>query len=191
MTDTEGSAAKRRVDVAFLQCFNATMFAEPVMLTDAEEQHLHTLFARLEDFGLILRPNVVARPKCHDFDTLLAHLRASIGAHIVDAALAAGRDAPLSGEPAPAAVMPVWAFAPEGDDSGDQDVLLSSGRLWGTDLLIEALRVESEQQPAPVPAVRSRFDRWIEAEGGGRDRAVVRPPGRDGCYVLFAAAAPV
>jgi hypothetical protein len=46
--------------------------------------------------------------------------------------------------------MPVWAFEPEGDDSGDQDVLLNSGRLWGTDVLIEALRVESEQQPSPV-----------------------------------------
>jgi hypothetical protein len=41
MTDTEGTAAKRRVDVAFLQCFDATMFVEPVMMmTDAEEQRL-------------------------------------------------------------------------------------------------------------------------------------------------------
>ena len=78
--------------------------------------------------------------------------------------------------------MPVWAFEPEGDDSGDQDVLLNSGRLWGTDVLIEALRVESEQQPSPVTTVRSRFDRWIKAEGGARERAVVRLPGRDGCY---------
>jgi hypothetical protein len=33
-------------------------------------------------------------------------------------------------------------------------VLLSSGRLWGTDVLIEALRVEIEEHPAPVPTVR-------------------------------------
>ena len=40
MTDPEGAAAKRRVDIAFLQCFDATVFAEPVLLTDAEEQRL-------------------------------------------------------------------------------------------------------------------------------------------------------
>ena len=41
MTDTEGTAAKHRVDVAFLRCFDATVFAEPVMMTDAEEERLH------------------------------------------------------------------------------------------------------------------------------------------------------
>ena len=39
MTDTDGTAAKRRIDVAFLQCFDATVFAEPVIMTAAEEQH--------------------------------------------------------------------------------------------------------------------------------------------------------
>jgi hypothetical protein len=34
--------AKRRVDVAFLQCFDATVFVEPVMMTDAEERRLPT-----------------------------------------------------------------------------------------------------------------------------------------------------
>jgi hypothetical protein len=190
MTDPEGTAAKRRVDVAFLQCCDATVFAEPVLLTDTEEQRLRALLASLQDFGLILRPNAAARRQHYDFDALLGHLRASVGAPVVEAALAADPDAPLSREPAPVAVMPVWAFEPEGDDPEDQDVLLSSGRLWGTDVLIEALRVESEESPAPVPTVRSRFERWLEAGGGGRDRAVVRLPGRDGCYVLFAAAAP-
>ena len=139
---------------------------------------------------MILQPNAAARRQHYDFDALLGHLRASIGAPIVDAALAAGPDAPLSNEPAPVAVMPVWSFEPEGDDPADQDVLLGSGRLWGTDVLIEALRVESEERPAPVPAARCRFERWLKAAGGGRDRTVVRLPGRDGCYVLFAAAAP-
>jgi hypothetical protein len=36
MTHPEGTVAKRRVDVAFLQCFDATVFAESVMMTDAE-----------------------------------------------------------------------------------------------------------------------------------------------------------
>jgi hypothetical protein len=40
MTDTDGTTAQRRFDVAFLQCFDATMFAEPVMMSDAEEQRL-------------------------------------------------------------------------------------------------------------------------------------------------------
>jgi hypothetical protein len=60
MTDTEGTVAKRRVDVAFLQCFDATVFAEPVMLT-AEEKRLHTLLALLQHFGLILQPNFAGR----------------------------------------------------------------------------------------------------------------------------------
>ena len=157
--------------------------------TDAEEHRLRALLASLQDFGLILRPNAAARQQHYDFDALLGHLRASVGARFVDAALA-GPDAPVSGEPGPVAVMPVWSFGPEGADPADQDVVLSSGRLWGTDVLIEALRVESEERPAPVPTVRSRFERWLDAAGGARHRAVVRLPGRDGCYVLFAAAAP-
>jgi hypothetical protein len=75
MTNTEGTVAKRRVDVAFLQCFDATVFAEPVMMTDAEEECLHTLLALLQDFGLILQPHVAPRQPCLDFDTRLAHLR--------------------------------------------------------------------------------------------------------------------
>ena len=75
MTNTEGTVAKRRVAVAFLQCFDATVFAEPVMMTDTEERRLHTLLALLQDFGLILQPNVAARQQCLDFDTLLARLR--------------------------------------------------------------------------------------------------------------------
>jgi hypothetical protein len=61
MTNTEGTVAKRRVDVAFPQCFDATVFAEPVMMTDAEEQRLRPLLALLPDFGLILQPNVAGR----------------------------------------------------------------------------------------------------------------------------------
>lgn len=41
MTDTDSTAAKRRVDVAFLQCFDAAVFAEPAMMTDADEERLH------------------------------------------------------------------------------------------------------------------------------------------------------
>jgi hypothetical protein len=41
------------------------------------------------------------------------------------------------------------------------------GPALGVDLLIEALRVEREEQPVPVTAVRSRFERWIKVEGRG------------------------
>jgi hypothetical protein len=39
--------------------------------------------------------------------------------------------------------------------------------------------------------VRSRFDRWIKANGGGRDRAVVRLPGQGARYVPIAASATI
>jgi hypothetical protein len=69
------------------------------------------------------------------------------------------------------------------------DVLVSSGTLWGTDILFEALRVADDDNPEPVPAVRDRFMRWAHAAGGGRSLTTTRLPGYDGSYVLFAAAA--
>lgn len=84
--------------------------------------------------------------------------------------------------------MPVWAFKPgaEGDD-----VLVSSARLWNSDLLLEALRVEEDDEPVPVPAVRERYDRWVNAAGAGRLVRATRVPGFSGAYAIFAAAAPV
>jgi len=43
-------------------------------------------------------------------------------------------------EPPPTAVMPVWAFEPDPENS---DLLLSSATLWNCNLLAEALRVEA------------------------------------------------
>lgn len=82
--------------------------------------------------------------------------------------------------------MPVWAFEPE-EENGD--VLLSSANLWGTDLLVEALRVEDDD-PTPVPSVRDRFRRWAEVAGKSQNLKTVRMLGHDGSYILFAAAAP-
>jgi hypothetical protein len=45
--------------------------------------------------------------------------------------------------------MPVWPFEPEG---GGGDALLSSARLWGVDLLVEALRVADDDDPTPMPS---------------------------------------
>jgi len=83
--------------------------------------------------------------------------------------------------------MPVWPFEPEG---GSAEVLLSSARLWGTDLLVEALRVEEDDDPTPVPSLRDRFRRWTAAAGQEGKLKTRRLTDRAGCYVLFAAAAP-
>jgi hypothetical protein len=88
--------------------------------------------------------------------------------------------------------MPDWQLLPEGDDAADRDVLLGSGRLWGTELLIEALRVESPAEPLWAPAVRPRLDRWVKAAGGaGRLRSSCQPPGDSGWYAVAAIASPV
>jgi hypothetical protein len=81
----------------------------------------------------------------------------------------------------------VWPFEPEG---GSGDVLLTSARLWGVDLLVEALRVEDDDDPTPAPPVHARFRRWADAAGQGGRMKATRLPGCDGCYVVFAAAAP-
>ena len=62
--------------------------------------------------------------------------------------------------------------------------------MWRANLLVEALRVVGEDDPAPVTSVRDRFARWADAAGKGRELSTVRLPGHNGCYVLFAAAAP-
>ena len=83
--------------------------------------------------------------------------------------------------------MPVWPFEPEGRSG---DAMLSSARLWGVDLLVEALHVEDDDDPTPVPSVRDRFRRWAITAGHGGKLKTARLPGRDGCYVLFATGAP-
>jgi hypothetical protein len=41
-----------------------------------------------------------------------------------------------------------------------------------------------------IATVRDRFRRWADAAGHGETLKTVRLPGRDGAYVVFAAAAP-
>jgi hypothetical protein len=156
-------------------------------LTAHEERRLRGLLGALRDAGIILTASLEpALPGC-GFAEAVEDLRGSIGAHLVGTALA-WSDCPVPGpDPEPAAVMPVWAFEPE---DGSDDVLISSARLWGTDLFVEALRVEDDDHPEPVPSVRERFTRWIAAAGQGETPMTVRLPGRDGAYVIFAAAAP-
>ncbi len=113
-----------------------------------EERRLRSLLAALHDYGQVLRASFEPALPDYGFAEAVDYLRDSVGAHIVEAALAAGGRSLPGGEPAPAAVMPVWAFEPEG---GSKDAPLSSARLWNTDLLVEALRVEDDDHPEPVP----------------------------------------
>jgi hypothetical protein len=149
----------------------------------AEELRLRTALLALRNIGCILSPSVEPAAPGYGYGDIIAHLRSALGDQIVDLALAT--DSP--GErPAPAVLMPVWAFEPEGDS---EDVLLSSGTLWGADMLFEALRVIDDDNPDPVPAVLERFLRWSRAAGEGRTLTTTRLPGRDASYVLFASAA--
>ena len=177
----------RPTAVAFVNCFDATTFGRTVHLAPDEERRLRNVLAAVHDYGFILAASFEPAEPGYGFGDVIDHLRATIGAPIADAALAAAEREVPPAEPAPAAVMPVWAFEPE---DGNGDALLSSANLWGTDLLVEALRVEDDDDPTPVPSVRERFRRWADAAGKGARLKTVRMLGHDGCYVLFAAAAP-
>jgi hypothetical protein len=184
------TAAARLNRITFLNCSDAKLFSAEVELSEDDRARLASALAWLQDAGVLLLP-AACRPEGRmTAGDLIDHLRALVGDHIVDAALLADPGRPACRDPAPAAVMPVWRFEVAGDDPDDRDVLLASGRLWGADLLMEALRVEDPDHPEPVREVRSRYDRWIRAAGGRRLRAVIHPPGEKGCYFLAAVAAP-
>jgi hypothetical protein len=187
MTNTSDAATGRPTTVAFVNCFDATTFGRTVHLTADEERRLRNVLAALRDYGFILAASFEPALPGYGFGDVIDHLRASVGAPFADAALAASERSVPSIEPPPAAVMPVWAFEPEG---GSEDALLSSAKLWGTDLLVEALRVEDDDVPVPLASVRLRFERCAGAAGSTRALKTVRLPRRDGSYVLFAAAAP-
>jgi hypothetical protein len=186
MNITSDISNVRPTTVAFVQCFDATTFGRTIYMTAHEERRLRGLLTALCDAGLILRASFAPALPDYGYPEAVEQLGGSIGAHVVDALVGGDRVEP-DREPAPAAVMPVWAFEPEGPTD---DVLLSSARLWGSDLFVEALRVQDDDAPVPVPSVRDRFRRWVDAAGSDRSPSTTRLPGRDGSYVIFAAAAP-
>lgn len=156
-------------------------------LTAEEERRLRNVLATVQDYGFIVRASLEPAMPGYGFNEVIDHLRTAIGAPYDDAALAAAERECPSVEPPPVAVMPVWAFQPDPDNA---DVLLSSAMLWNCNLLIEAIRVEDDDDPTPVASARERFERWAcGADAVGRF-ANVRLPGREGSYGLFAAAAP-
>ena len=176
--------------IAFLNCFDAKLFVADVEMSEADDIQFISALEWLCEAGIILLPTVDPTPSPIGAVDVLHHLRGAVGDLFVDAALSADPTRPAGTAVQPAAVMPVWPFEAEGDDPGDRDVLLSSGRLWGVDVLLEALRVDGPDNPVPVPAVRPRFERWIRAAGGGTPRSAIHPPGEAGCYFLAAVAPP-
>jgi hypothetical protein len=187
MDTTTGTAISRPTTVAFVNCFNATTYGRMVHLTADEVRRLRNVLAALRDYGFILDASFEPALPGYGFADVADHLHATIASPIADAALAAGERFVPRSDPVPIAVMPVWPFEPEGESA---DALLSSARLWGLDLLVEALRVEDDDDPTPVPSVRDRFRRWAAAAGHGVRLKTTRLPGRVGCFVVFAAAAP-
>ena len=181
--------APRHAQITYLNCFDAKVFSASVTLDAADEARLRRLLAALEAYGIILLPDADAAQGVGGIDDLVGHLRRSVGGHIIDAALH-GEKMPAPSGGRPCALMPIWRFEPESHGVPAADILLSSGRLWGADVVIEAVRVEGDNAPTPAPAAQHRFDRWILAAGGARSRQTVFPPGHDGAFVLFAAAAP-
>ena len=186
---TVSMRATRPVRVAFLYCFSATFFSADIPMCREDEVRLARLLCWLQDVGALLLP----RPAAEDadtFDGVVAHLEKKFGSPFIIAGMAAGAGrAPMSGG-SPVAIMPIWRLEPERNDPGDHNVLLSSGRLWGGDVMIEALRVDGPDHPVPVLEVRPRYDRWVRAGGGERLRVAVQPPGWTGWYVLGALSAP-
>jgi hypothetical protein len=150
-----------------------------IHLTPDEDRRLRNVLAALRGYGFILAAIFEPALPGYGFADVADHLRATIGSPLADAALAATARSVPAIDPAPAAVMPVWPFEPEG---GGGDALLSSARLWGVDLLVEALRVEDDDDPTPVPSVRDRFRRWADAAGHGARLKTTRLPGHGGCF---------
>ena len=174
--------------VAFVHCSDASTLAMTVWLDPAETDRVRELLATLQAYGLILPAALGPLVQSCGFGEALAAIRGAVGAHFVDAAVGAAAGFGRGSDPDPAAVMAVWAF--EKGDCGE-DVLLGSARLWNSDFLLEALKIEDDDKPVPVPAVRDRYDRWVTAAGAGRLVRATRVPGFSGAYAIFAAAAPV
>jgi hypothetical protein len=186
MSTASRGAPARPTAVAFANLYDATTYGRTVCLTACEQRQLRAALGALRDYGFIHAPGLEPAVPGYGFADVVAHLRASLGVPFAEAALAAAERTAPALEPPPAALMPVWSFEP---DAGSEDALLSSALLWGSNLLVEALRVAGDDDPTSVASVRERFDRWAGAARAGRRLATVRLPGREGSYVLFASAA--
>jgi hypothetical protein len=157
MTTSKENASARPSTVAFVQSFDAILFVRTVVMTEAEESQLRSALLALQSIGCILSPSVDPAVADLSFRDVIEHLRAAIGTQIVELALLTVSPGE---KPAPAALVAVWAFKPEGDS---EDVLLSSGTLWGS--TCSSRRCASRATTTP-----SRFPPCATASCGGRAR---------------------
>jgi hypothetical protein len=161
MNTTSDAADAPPTTVAFVNCFDATTFDRTVYLTPDEERRLRKVLAALRDYGFVLAASFKPALPGYGFADVAAHLHATIGSPIANAAGAAAERSVPGGDLAPAAVVPVWPFEPEG---GSGDALFSSARLLGH-----------------RPAGRGAARRGRRRPRAGAVRAVpVRPQGRRG-----------
>lgn len=184
----DDTARLRPFALAFTNCFDASTNGHVVHLTRGEETQLQAILTSLRDCGLILCANLAHAESSSMFEDAIALLQTSVGSSSVSSGRAARYPFVVSSNPPPIALMMVWPFEPEGYSD---DVLVTSAQLWGLDLFVEALRVENDENPVPVPSVRERYGRWAAAAAESMRLArATRLPGRQGSYALFAAAAP-
>lgn len=101
---------------------------------------------------MVLRPNLHPALPRQSFIDVPAHSRRAEGIQLIDALLAGNNRLIPCVEPV--AVGPVWPFEREGKSD---DVMLGSARLWGVDMLVEALLVKDDNDPVPVPSVSVRY----------------------------------
>jgi len=171
--------------LAFIRSLDARLVVISVRLSALERKRLQQLLGILESSGHIILPRTYPVTTTLREPAVLTMLEDWLSPDVVGAALGASKY-PFIPSPAPAAVIPVWEFEPVDGD----DVLLATAQLWGSDLLIEALRVRDDEEPQPIGCAEKRFSQWRASAGGDGDLKTVRIPGRAGAYVLFAASHP-
>lgn len=149
--------------LAFVRCLDGKILASLATgAEDADLNHLRLVLDGLEDLGAIHGPIIQPLFSSVPLATVFDYLRQTVGELIVDAVIAAGPNAVVPNKVPAATVMPVWPFEP--DPGGDDTLLVSSARLYGTDLLLEARRVEAATTSAMTVPI----------------------PGQDGEYLVFA-----
>jgi hypothetical protein len=86
MDTTTGTAISRPTTVAFVNCFGANTYGRMVHLTPDKERRLRNVLAVLRDYGFIVDASFEPALPGYGFADVADHLRATIGAHIADAA---------------------------------------------------------------------------------------------------------
>ncbi len=128
--------------VGFVRCLDGKLQFHQSAASASEISSLRMLLDGLEQLGLIHGPVLMPAPPAGTAASLIQDLRQDLGEIAVDAVLDAGTQGIGRKEPPPATIAPVWPFEPAVD--GDDGVLVSSLRLYGVDLKLEARRADPD-----------------------------------------------